>query len=139
MLVTLARFLDPWEAHVVRARLEAEGIPATVAFANHAIADWPMSLALGGTLVQVPAAFLAQAKATLAEYESGTLEDALHEATDSERERCPRCRSTDFIRTMSLRKRMFAVLVCLFFAPFPTRRSRFICRSCGHEWDWGGD
>lgn len=63
MLVTLARFLDPWEAYVVRALLEAEGLPATVAHAHHAIANWPMSLALGGTAVQVPAPLLVSARA----------------------------------------------------------------------------
>ena len=43
MLVTLAKFLDPWEAYIVQALLKADGVPATVAFANHAIIDWPMN------------------------------------------------------------------------------------------------
>ena len=30
MPVTIERFLDPWEAHVVKARLVAEGIDASV-------------------------------------------------------------------------------------------------------------
>ena len=41
MLVTLARYFDPWEAHVLRARLESEGIPATVTGDQHIIANWP--------------------------------------------------------------------------------------------------
>lgn len=137
MLSNLARFLDPWEAYVLRARLEADGIPATVAFANHAIANWPMSLALGGTLVQVPTSFLEQSRAILAQYEAGALEEELDETVGSTREHCPRCGSTDFMRTMLLRKRMFALVICVVFAPFPSSRSRFVCQSCGCEWDWG--
>lgn len=137
MLVTLARFLDPWEAHVVKAQLEADGIPATVAFAQHAIANWPMSLALGGTAVQVPASFTAQAWMLLADYEAGVLEKVLCEAIGLQMEHCPRCGSTDFKRTMPWRKRAGAILIILFFAPFPTSRSKFICRNCGCRWNWG--
>jgi hypothetical protein len=54
MLLTVAKFLDPWEAYVVQTRLAVDGIPATVAFANHAIVNWPISLALGGVPVQAP-------------------------------------------------------------------------------------
>ena len=137
MLVTLAKFLDPWEAYVVRARLEVEGIPATVAFANHAIANWPMSLALGGTCVQVPDHCLARSRQILADYDAGTLEDELNEIAGLQSEHCPRCGSTDFKRTMPWRERMSAILIILFFAAFPTSRSRFICRNCGHRWNWG--
>ncbi|WP_147300667.1 DUF2007 domain-containing protein [Lysobacter silvisoli] len=34
MLLTVGRYFDPWEAHILRARLEAEGIPASVARAT---------------------------------------------------------------------------------------------------------
>jgi hypothetical protein len=137
MLVTVAKFLDPWEAYVVRARLEADGIPATVAFANHAIANWPMSLALGGTCVQVPEHCLAQSRQILSDYHAGTLEDELNQVAGLQSEHCPRCGSTDFKRSMPWRKRMSAILIIVFFAAFPTNRSRFICRHCGHGWEWG--
>lgn len=137
MLVTLARFIDPWEAEVVRTRLEADGIPATVAFANHAIVNWPMSLALGGTAVQVPASLLEQSRALLSDYQTGVLEAELNEEVGIKGEHCPRCGSTDFTRTMPLRKRLSAVAIVLLFAPYPTSRTRFICRDCGCQWDWG--
>lgn len=139
MLATVARFLDPWEAYVVRARLEADGIPATVAFAHHAIANWPMSLALGGTSVQAPAEFLTQARKILADYQSGILEDELNDVAGLQKEHCPRCGSTNFKRTMPWRKRACAILIVLLIAAFPARRSLFICRDCGHRWEWGGD
>lgn len=137
MLVTLAKFLDPWEAHVVRARLEAEGIPASVAFANHAIVNWPMSLALGGTRVQVPDSFLAWARQLLADYEGGVLEAELNAAAGLEPERCPRCGSPNFRQTMPWRERLWAVLIVLIVAAFPAKRRLFICRDCGQRWNWG--
>lgn len=137
MLVTLARFVDPWEAHVVRARLEADGIPATVAFAHHAIANWPMSLALGGTAVQVPGTLLDRSRALLADYAAGILEDELNEEAGIQGEHCPACGSTDFKRTMPWQKRLGAIVVMLVFAPYPTHRNRFICRACGCRWQWG--
>lgn len=137
MLATVAKFLDPWEAHVVRARLVADGIPATVAFANHAVVNWPMSLALGGTIVQAPADFLAQSREILADYQAGVLEAELNEAIGSQKEHCPRGGSTNFTRTMLRRKRFHAILVVLFVAAFPTKRSLFICRECNYRWEWG--
>jgi hypothetical protein len=137
MLATVARFLDPWEAHIVRARLEADGIPASVAHANHAIANWPMSIALGGTAVQVPASCLKQSRKILSDYQTGALEDELHAAIGTQREHCPRCGSTDFVRTMPWQSRVVAALVIVIFAPFPTSRTRRVCKHCQCTWRWG--
>ncbi len=121
----------------MRAKLESEGIPATVAYANHAIMNWPQSLALGGTAVQVPASFITQAREILSEYRLGSLEDDLNEAIGTHREHCPRCGSTNFKRTMRLHKRLWAILIVLIVAAFPAKRSTFICRECGYRWEWG--
>lgn len=137
MLATVAKFLDPWEAHVIRARLNADGIPATVAFANHAIVNWPMSLALGGTAVQVPANFLAKSQEIVANYQAGVLETELNEAIGSHAEHCPNCGSTNFKRTMPWRERVCATFVVVLVAAFPTRRRLFICNNCGNRWRWG--
>jgi hypothetical protein len=120
----------------VEARLEADGIPATVAFVNHAIANWPMSLALGGTAVQVHASFLEQARKILAAYQAGALEDELNDAIGSKREHCPRCGSSNFKRTLPWPKRLYLTLVVLFIAVFPMKYSLLICRVCGFQWQW---
>src|SRR5690606_41391777 len=90
MLQTVERFLDPWEAHIVCARLNADGIPATVAFANHAIIDWPAVLALGGTAVQVPEEHLAHARRIAAEDRAGELEADLPEEPELKEGCCPK-------------------------------------------------
>lgn len=61
MYRTVATFSFPHEAHIVRAMLEAEGIPAIVADEHTINMDWLYSNALGGVKVQVPEAMLADA------------------------------------------------------------------------------
>jgi hypothetical protein len=53
MLSTIAIFTEPWQAHLFRLRLEADGIFATVAHEHHVTLNWPWALALGGAKVQV--------------------------------------------------------------------------------------
>src|SRR5262245_21514175 len=61
-LVTAARFAEVWEAHIFRARLEAEGIFATVADEHLVTANWFLSGAVGGVRVQVREKDLAAAR-----------------------------------------------------------------------------
>ena len=54
MLVTVARTEMAPEAHILRGRLEAEGIPAFVQHEHHVTLDWFISNALGGVRLQMP-------------------------------------------------------------------------------------
>lgn len=77
-LVTVHRAFFPAEAQLVRSRLDAAGIPATI---NHELAALSIdgyAMAAGGVLVQVPAERAAEAKALLAESESPTDESEGH-------------------------------------------------------------
>lgn len=58
-LFTVARFMVSSDAHLAKGVLVAAGIPAVVADANHAIPS------IEGARVQVPEAFLQQARDTL--------------------------------------------------------------------------
>jgi len=53
VLVTVATFAEPWKAHILRGRLEAEGIFAVVIHENHVGMMWPYAMALGEIKVQV--------------------------------------------------------------------------------------
>ena len=139
MLVTVARFLDPWEAHIVCGRLQADGILATVAFANHAIVNWPMAYALGGTAVQVPADYAEQAGRLIADYRAGRLAAEVVEDVPVGEGRCPRCGSFDIRRTVPVRQRWMAALLGVFSATFPTRESEVECGECGMKWGVEGD
>ncbi len=50
---TIATFLKPEDAHLLRMRLEAVGIPAFVQDENLIQIDWLLSNAVGGVRVQV--------------------------------------------------------------------------------------
>lgn len=138
MLKTVGRYLDPWEAHILRARLEADGIPASITGDQHAIVNWPLSFALGGTLLQVPAGFVDQASEIIAAYHAGTLEqDLITEHPDSI-EFCPTCGGTDLACSIPFKQKALAVVTFLWAsAPFPTRASRIQCKTCGDQWGYG--
>ena len=139
MLVTVGRFLDPWEAHVVRARMLAEGIPASVMGDSHAIANWPMAFALGGTLLQVPSCFAADAARVLAAYRSGDLEQELVVGGHVVPERCSSCGGLEFTNTVPGPRRLMALaLFLLGGATFPTSLARR-CKACGRVWQAGSE
>lgn len=133
MLQTVERFLDPWEAHIVCARLNAEDIPATVGFANHALVNWPMAYALGGTAVQVPDDYLEQARALLAAYHAGELGVDADEAEAVPEGRCPVCRSADLEPLIPWHQRLLVLLLYIFGATFPTGGGAWKCRNCGNR------
>lgn len=133
VLQTVARFLDPWEAHIVCARLNAEDIPASVGFANHAIVDWPAALALGGTAVQVPDDYIEQARALVAAYHAGELGLEATEAESVPDGRCPRCGSADLRPVIPWHQRALVVLLSLFGATFPTGEGVRECGACGYR------
>lgn len=138
MLTTVGRYFDPWEAHILRGRLEAEGIPASVAGDQHIIADWPLSVALGGAALQVPTAHLAEAQKIVAAYHSGVFAQALATQHPHASDPCPTCGVEEAVGSISLGQRALAIATFLIAsAPFPTRASRMHCQACGHCWRYG--
>jgi hypothetical protein len=139
MLATVARYFDPWEAHILRARLEADGIPASVAGDRHVIASWPLSVALGGAALQVPEACLQQAQEIVAAYHAGTFEaDLLAEHPESA-DCCSACGAGEVTASVPLWQRALTIATFLLAsAPFPTSASRLQCHACGHRWRYGG-
>ncbi|MCP1728329.1 hypothetical protein J2T60_002329 [Natronospira proteinivora] len=136
MLVTIASYTEPWEAHIVRGRLEAEGVPATLAHDQHVSLDWPLATALGGVKVQVPPAFVEQALGIEADYRNGayiTALQAIH--PDTKAIDCPECGS-DRLRShaswpLTLLALMSLGIASIIFPPATGRRS---CRDCYHHW-----
>ncbi len=73
MLITVASFSFPHEAHIAKAKLCSENIPATLADEYTIGMQWLYSDALGGVKVQVPAPFAQRAIEILAEDNSDLL------------------------------------------------------------------
>lgn len=90
-MITVARYFEPSEAHVVRALLESAGLAATVADDHHVTANYPLSTALGGVRVQVPHESFEAARELVAAYASGELQRELEEQLGEEPEACPEC------------------------------------------------
>lgn len=91
MLTTIATFSKPYEAHIARSRLEAQGIPAFVADEHTITMNWLYSQAMGGVRLQVPSCYRELAVTTLAE-------DKLSDLMDSQPidvQPCPHCGSKD--------------------------------------------
>ncbi|MCX7170078.1 MAG: DUF2007 domain-containing protein, partial [Proteobacteria bacterium] len=82
--VTVARFLNPTDAHIVCSCLEAAGVPALVADANLAQTNSLWTIAIGGTRVLVTASHVAEAKKIIEAFGRGDF--ALRDGDDSYRE-----------------------------------------------------
>jgi hypothetical protein len=95
MLKTVATFREPYEAQLVRGKLEAEGIPAVVQDEHLVQMNWTYSQTIGGVQVQVPEEALERARQILAEgqgEEFGKTEDFIEEP--DEEDICPKCGSS---------------------------------------------
>ena len=71
VFTTIARFLIPTDAHILKGRLEAEGIPVHLADGNLVQTHNLIAIAVGGIRVQVPASHAAEAREILAAIRSG--------------------------------------------------------------------
>lgn len=135
MLVTCANFYDPVEAQVVRARLEAEGIPATVADDHMIHANRPLSVALGGAKLQVPEECLADALLVMENYFSGAFSADVDAETGTEPLKCPKCLGSSIKRSVPASQKALAIGVYLASgATVSTRESLFQCQDCALEW-----
>jgi hypothetical protein len=114
MLVTVASFREPWEAHLLRGRLQAEGILAFVAFDQHAGNKWIISNALGGAKVQVSSDEIELAREVEAECRNGVfkkhLESQIGELDDPV---CPHCGGTEFRKRRPFLRAALAVILSL--------------------------
>jgi len=132
MPVTIERFLDPWEAHVVKARLVAEGIDARVSNDQLSMVDWPMAFALGGSALQVPDADVAQARDILAAYHRGDFERELVEEGYLPPPTPDVCTCGAHAYGIPWRERVLVVVLFLIGgATYPTRADPGPCTTCG--------
>lgn len=78
--VTVAHYMVPTEAYLIRGCLQSCGVPTEVVDDQHIQANLLIAPALGGVRVQVPAPFVDEAKALLEAHARGEL--ALSDDTD---------------------------------------------------------
>lgn len=120
-----------WQAHVFRALLESEDIPAYLRSEHHIGLQWPMSLLLGGVRVVVPAHLQNQARSLLAERDQGLLLQALEQDFPTAALACRRCGGTEF-RLKTPRSSALATFLMLWLwsTPYPPGKEHY-CKQCG--------
>ncbi len=69
-MTTIATFNKPEDAHLLRMRIEAGGIPAFIQDENLVQIDWLLANAIGGVRVQVADEDVAATRALLAEQDA---------------------------------------------------------------------
>lgn len=124
---------NAWDAHVSRALLESEGVPAFLGSEHIVTAWWPMSFVFGGARLLVRQEDLELARSILALRDQGVLEAALIEEFPQDMLRCTRCGSEH----LSQRRNWFAialsfVLLLLCRASFPPAKD-LRCVACGER------
>lgn len=131
-LVTVERFTNPLEAHISKGLLESEGVPASLGSEHHVWASWPISQALGGVRLQVPAEYAYRARDVLARWRRGEYQEALEEVHEMEPERCPNCGSADLRFTRSSASTVLLLMTLgVSGLIFPPRIDGTKCNACG--------
>lgn len=126
-LVTIGSYSTPYEANMVKSRLEATGIPAFVADEFTIGMNWLYSNALGGVKVQVPESLALDAQEILNSGVDSPTTDELATV-----DACPQCVSQN---TESFLDKRVSFLTWIFFGlPLLLPRSKKKCRDCGYLW-----
>lgn len=125
-LQTIARFSKPEEAHLLRTRLEAGGVPALVRDEYTVQMNWFLSNAIGGVRVMVDQDDVPRAEEIL--------NDEPGEPLEGDRPHCPSCLSDQTHPDEAPRRRSFLALLVAGF-PLPVSRHRWKCGACGRRWN----
>jgi hypothetical protein len=128
--ITVASFSQPFEAHLAKTRLEADGITCVVSDEYLVRVDWLLSNAIGGVKLMVPVWEAERAKDILRP--RPRLIVVADHATDGEMI-CPRCHCDDVYYT-SYSRRAAGLFVLLLGFLIPWRDRKWTCKQCGYAW-----
>lgn len=140
-LITIASFNELTEAHIIKGRLEAEGILCFLGDENIVGVQPFYSFAVGGVKLKVTEGDVMEAKAILSRIEEGsthfdydTIELAPPMQQHTEATVCPRCGS-DHIEQLKFNKTVFSLSYLFLGFPIPfLNRKKYSCFDCGHTW-----
>jgi len=125
-MLTVATFSKPEDAHMLRLRLEAGGVPAYIQDENMVQTDWLYSNAIGGVRVQIADDDVDRAKEIL--------QDPGIEAEPAVMPACPQCESTNTAPD-ELPRRLSFLSLLLAGIPFLFSKTRWRCGQCNRVWD----
>lgn len=134
MLANATTTIDPIEAHIIRGRLEAEGLHPTVAFEHHIRMNWFISHALGGVKVQVPPSEAEQASEIVQKINQDYYRHILDDVEETQDHFCcPKCGSQN-IRRSRFTESLALVVLWFVTLPIPFQTGAYLCQSCKHHW-----
>lgn len=125
-MLTIATFSKPEEAHMLRLRLEAGGVPAYLQDENMVQTDWLYSNAIGGVRVQI--------HEDDADRAGEILQDPGIKAGPAGMPACPKCTSTNTAPDELPRKLSLLSMMIGGF-PFLSSKTRWKCNLCRHAWN----
>ena len=128
--ITVASFSQPFEAHLAKTRLEAEGVTCVVSDEYLIRVDWLLSNAVGGVKLMVPVWEADHARDILRPRPRLVMAAA---SGSSEEMICPRCHCDDVYYTRYSR-RVAGVFMLLLGFLLPWRDRRWTCKVCGYAW-----
>ena len=131
-LVTIIAFRDLPQALLAQGKLESEGIESTLADDNVVRMDWFWSTAMGGVKLQVAPENAERAMEVLSEEIPPSLD--VDEAGEFMQPSCPKCGSLDVRYDAPLHGVQLAVLYVAPL-PLPAGKKRWICETCGAQWE----
>ncbi len=130
---TIASFREPHAAHIARAKLEAEGIPAFLADEHLAGVQWLYSDAIGGVKLCVPSDYAEEAREVISRDHSADLRgvDTSHPAL-ALGDACPSCGSPASSSTRVSRETQVRPYDGR--GPLVLWTNRRHCKECGTAW-----
>ncbi|MGI8892466.1 MAG: DUF2007 domain-containing protein [Bacteroidia bacterium] len=131
-LITLKTFDNAFEAHLLRSKLESEGIECYVFDENSVTLNPLYNITLGGIKVKIKKDDLEAAEKIIEEVERTPVTGDNNEVIS-----CPRCGSTEFYTRFRSMKGVVGIISGIFsflFAVFPIYfKNVKKCKSCGNE------
>ncbi len=131
-LITIATFSHPIEAHILKTKLESEGIECFIADENTVTMNWLYSNAIGGVKLQVKKSHFKRAMAIIQEKHTNKLsQNKLYKSNNDPH--CPKCNSTNVCYEKFSRRFAFISWILL-GVPLPFIKRKWKCNECGYEW-----
>ena len=127
-LTTIASFREAHSAHIVRAKLEAAGIPVFVTDEHLVGVQWFYSDAIGGVKLQVPDGYAEQARELVTADFSREIRSVRHTSRVRAPDVCPACGGEAGARTAVAREATAGE------RRFVVWSNRSTCGDCGHTW-----
>ncbi len=134
MIETIITKTTAIEAYIIRGRLEAEGIPAFIAFEHHIWANWTLSNALGGVRIQVLSSKKDEAINVVSSIERGEFQKELEkEIKYTEKSICSVCES-DEVNNVNWSWKLAFFSLFFLVIPIPFFQNQLKCAKCKYSW-----